>query len=90
MLALMASPDISFQMRVAKAYNDWVYGIFGKYPRQFAPAAIRPTKDVTMAVAEVIRFEKMGFRVVSCPISVEDQVCRLPIYDPLFEHFGRD
>ena len=84
MLALMASPDISFQMGVAKAYNDWVHGIFGKHPGKFAPAAILPTKDVPMAVEEVIRLKGMGFRVVSCPISVGDQAYRLPVYEPLW------
>lgn len=84
MLALMASPDISFQMGVAKAYNDWVHGIFGQHPGKFAPAAILPTKDVTLAVEEVIRLKRMGFRVVSCPISVEDQGYRLPVYEPLW------
>ena len=84
LLGLMASPDVDFQLKVAKVYNDWVFEIFGSRSDRFAPAAILPTLDVPKAVEEVNRLAKLGFRVVSAPIGIKKQPYSLPIYEPLW------
>jgi predicted TIM-barrel fold metal-dependent hydrolase len=84
LLGLMASPDINFQLAVAKAYNDWVMDIFKPRPDRFAPAGILPTLDVAGAVNEVFRLAKKGFRVVSAPIGIREQPYNLPVYEPLW------
>jgi predicted TIM-barrel fold metal-dependent hydrolase len=48
------------------------------------PAAILPTLDVDRAVQEVYRLAKLGFKVVSAPIGIEDQPYSLPIYEHLW------
>jgi predicted TIM-barrel fold metal-dependent hydrolase len=85
LLSLTASPDANFQLAAARAYNDWVFDIFGAHQDRFAPAAILPTKDVPKAVEEVRRLAKKGFRVVSSPISVYNQPYNLPVYEPLWD-----
>ena len=84
LLGLMASPDINFQLATARAYNDWVYDLFGSRSDRFAPAAILPTLDVPKAVDEVYRLAKKGFRVVSAPIGIKEQPYNLPVYEPLW------
>ena len=84
LLGLMASPDINFQLATARAYNDWVYDLFGSRPDRFAPAAILPTLDVPKAVDEVYRLAKKGFSVVSAPIGITEQPYNLPVYEPLW------
>ena len=84
LLGLMASPDVEFQLSTARAYNDWIHGLFSARSDRFAPAAILPTLDVPKAVDEVYRVAKKGFRVVSAPIGIKEQPYNLPVYEPLW------
>jgi len=83
-LSLFSSPDPGYQMAVAKAYNDWMIELFGPHPDRFAPAAIVPVADVPAAVDEVRRVHKMGYRVISVPVAMNDQPYILPLYEPLW------
>ena len=85
LLGLMASADVEFQLGAARAYNDWVFDLFGSRSDRFAPAAILPTLNVPKAVDEVHRIAKMGFRVVSAPIGIKGQPYSLPVYEPLWD-----
>lgn len=56
--------DLSFRM--LQAYNDWHLEEWcGAYPGRFIPLGIVPVWDVDLAVAEVHRLGRKGFRAIS-------------------------
>jgi predicted TIM-barrel fold metal-dependent hydrolase len=83
-LNVFISPDPEFQMAMARAYNDWAHDIFGPYRDRLAPAALVPVGSIELAIAEVDRVARLGFRTVFLPAQVENRPYNLPDYDPLW------
>ncbi|HXA34098.1 MAG TPA: amidohydrolase family protein, partial [Acidimicrobiales bacterium] len=58
--------DKELALVMLQAYNDWAIDEWcGTYPGRFIPLGIVPMWDVDLAVAEVHRMGKKGFRAVS-------------------------
>lgn len=84
-LGVFMSPDPSFQMAMARAYNDWVHDVFERHRERFALAALVPTSDITMALSEVERAAAMGFRTLFLPVGVRGgRPYNDPVYDSLW------
>jgi predicted TIM-barrel fold metal-dependent hydrolase len=85
-LALQAcfiTPDPTFQMAMARAYNDWVAEVFTPHPTRFAPAAVVPMADVPAACAEAERAAQRGLRALFLPCQVPGR----PYNDPTYDRF---
>src|SRR5215831_14328951 len=83
-LALQAcfmAPDPSFQMAMARAYNDWLAEVFAPHPQRFAGAAVIPMADIEAACAEAERVAKLGLRTLFLPCHVEGRPYNRPEYD---------
>ena len=83
-LSLYLSPDPGYQYAVARAYNDWLIQNFDGHRDRFVPVGIVPVIDIPMAVAEVERAAKLGYRAIKVPLTVEKRPYNLPDYEPLW------
>jgi predicted TIM-barrel fold metal-dependent hydrolase len=90
-LMLYQSQDPEFVMAQARVWNDWAMEVYGPYNDRLSPAAAIGTADVDLAVAEVERTAKMGFRSFALPVkpipgagNAADPNYNLPIYDRLW------
>lgn len=59
--------DPAFRFAMARVYNDWAFENFRGASRQMVPAAVVPPQPVDLAVAEVNRVAKMGFKTIFMP-----------------------
>lgn len=65
---LVAGRDKGLMLAILQAYNDWhLEEWVGRHPGRFIANAILPLWDVDLAIAELRRVAKAGFRVVSFP-----------------------
>jgi predicted TIM-barrel fold metal-dependent hydrolase len=72
----------------ARAYNDWVYDYCGADTKRLYPAAVLPIQDVTMAIEELRRVARRGFKsALVRPIFSGAKYPTLPEYDPLWKEF---
>ncbi len=78
------APYPGYQYAVARAYNDWLIQNFDGHRDRFAPVGIVPVIDIPMAVAEVERVAKLGYRAIKVPLTVEKRPYNLPDYEPLW------
>lgn len=83
-LFLYNSPDATYQLAVARAYNDWALELFGPHRDRFVPVASVPTADIAAAVAETERVAKLGYRAVKIPITMKDRPYNQPAYEPFW------
>jgi predicted TIM-barrel fold metal-dependent hydrolase len=83
-LMLYCADDAGYQFAIARAYNDWCIDLFGANGKPFTPVGIVPVRDIALAVKEVERIAKLGYRSIKVPISVRDKPYNLPDYDPLW------
>jgi predicted TIM-barrel fold metal-dependent hydrolase len=90
-LMMFASKDAGFIDAQARAWNDWAREVCSPYWDRCNPAAALCTADVDLAVAEVQRVAKMGYRCLTLPAKpifgppdVSDPNYNLRIYDPLW------
>jgi predicted TIM-barrel fold metal-dependent hydrolase len=86
-----ALEDAEFAMAMCRVSNDWAWEVFGPYNDRLSPAAGVTTIDVNLAIQEVYRTAKMGFRCFALPVkpvydgkSIDDPNYNLPMYDPLW------
>ena len=66
-LAMWATPDIEFSLAQCKIWNDWAWEVFGPYNDFLAPLAAIVTADPQVAIDEIKRTAKMGFRGLCLP-----------------------
>lgn len=78
------SPDPAYQLALAKAYNDWIWELFGKHRDRFVPVAIVPVAELAAAVAEAERVASLGFRAIKIPITMHARPYNDPAYEPLW------
>lgn len=90
-LMMFASKNIEFINAQTQAWNDWAYEVCSPHWDFCNPAAAICTADVALAVAEVQRVAKMGYRCLTLPSkpsfgppNVSDPNYNLKIYDPLW------
>ena len=90
-LLMWASAHNEFVNEQCKAWNDWAWEVAGAYSDRSHPTACLMTADVDMAVAEVHRVAKMGYKILCLPCkpvfgphNVADLNYNLPAMDPLW------
>jgi predicted TIM-barrel fold metal-dependent hydrolase len=72
----------------ARAYNDWVYDYCSADQNRLYPAAVLPIQDPDMAIDELRRVAKRGFKsALVRPIFSGTKYPTLPEYDPLWKEF---
>jgi predicted TIM-barrel fold metal-dependent hydrolase len=90
-LLMWSSGDVEFVDAQCRAWNDWAWEVCGPYKDKCNPAAALATADVGIAVKEVERVAKMGYRtlILPCkpiwgPHSIDHINYNLPVFDPLW------
>ncbi len=90
-LLMWSSPDAAFVNAQCQAWNDWAWETCGPYKDVCNPAAALATGEVDIAVREVERVAKLGYRVLVLPCKpvfgahdVNHINYNLPVFDPLW------
>lgn len=90
-LLMWSAPDNDFVNAQAQVWNDWAMEVCGPYIDQCSPAAAICTADIDMAIAEIERVAKMGYKLVllpNKPIFGPHDVAHinynLPVFDPMW------
>lgn len=68
----------------ARAYNDYVWDIFGPQSKRMKPAAMLSMDNVDVAVEEATRCIERGFCTLFLPAVMPWQPYHLPVYEPLW------
>jgi len=66
-LLMFAAPDPEFVMAQCRIWNDWAWEVCGPYKHRMAPTAGISTGNVDIAIKEVERVAKMGFKALCMP-----------------------
>src|ERR1700688_2453473 len=90
-LLMWATQEPEFGAAQCKVYNDWAWETFGPYNSFMSPMAAIMTSEVGLAIAEIERVAKMGYRglpLLCKPIygnyDARHPNYNLPIYDPMW------
>lgn len=90
-LMMFASSIPEFIAAQASAWNDWAYEVCSPHWDFCNPAAAICTADVGLAIAEVQRVAKLGYRCLTLPSkpifgppNVSDPNYNLKMYDPMW------
>jgi predicted TIM-barrel fold metal-dependent hydrolase len=66
-LSMWATHDVEFGAAQCRVWNDWAWETFGPYNDFMSPIAAIMTADLAVAMAEIERVAKLGFRAVNLP-----------------------
>jgi predicted TIM-barrel fold metal-dependent hydrolase len=66
-LSVWATTDAEFGAAQCRVWNDWAWETYGPYNQFLSPIAAIMTADVNLAIAEIKRVTKLGFRGVNLP-----------------------
>jgi predicted TIM-barrel fold metal-dependent hydrolase len=66
-LSMWATNDPEFGAAQCRVWNDWAWETFGPYNDFMSPMAAIMTADINLAIAEIKRVAKMGFRGIALP-----------------------
>jgi predicted TIM-barrel fold metal-dependent hydrolase len=81
---LADDPELAFAH--ARVYNDWLNESFMKFSPRFIGAAIIPTVDIDLAVAELRRVHELGYQGVNLTCDPPpDMRYNDPRYEPLWQ-----
>ncbi len=83
-LLMWTSPDHRLSAAMCRVWNDWAQETFAGHRERILPVAAIAPGEVGVAVAEVQRVARLGFRSVFLPVQVAGQPYNLPLYDPLW------
>jgi predicted TIM-barrel fold metal-dependent hydrolase len=90
-LSMWATQDVEFGAAQCRVWNDWAWETFGPYYDFMSPLAAIMTADVNVAIAEIKRTAKMGFRGITLPAKpiwgaadARHPNYNLAIYDPMW------
>ena len=90
-LAMFATQDAEFGAEQCRVWNDWAWEIYGPYNDFMSPMAAIMTADLKLAMAEIKRVAKIGFRGLTLPCKpvwgahdARHPNYNLPIFDPLW------
>ena len=64
---MYATHDTEFAMAQIRVYNDWVWENYGARPDRFTPVAVIYAADPAVAVEEIKRVAKKGFKAINLP-----------------------
>jgi len=88
---MWATHDVEFGAAQCRVWNDWAWEIFGPYNDFMSPVASIMAADVEVAIVEIQRTAKLGFRGVNLPCKpiwgpheARHPNYNLPIYDPMW------
>ncbi|MBE3605126.1 amidohydrolase [bacterium] len=90
-LSMWATLDAEFGAAQCRVWNDWAWETFGPYNDFMSPMAAIMTADVDIAIAEIQRVAKLGFRGLNLPAKpiwgphdARHPNYNLPIFDPMW------
>jgi len=90
-LAMFATQDPEFGAEQCRVWNDWAWEIYGPYNDFMSPMAAIFTADLDLAIAEIKRVAKIGFRGLTLPCKpvwgahdARHANYNLPIFDPMW------
>src|SRR5579885_2438637 len=90
-LMMFATKDAEFGMAQCKVWNDFAWEMYGRYNDFMSPAAAIMTADVDLAIEEIKRVARIGFRFLTLPCKPifgghdsRDPNYNLTIYDPMW------
>jgi predicted TIM-barrel fold metal-dependent hydrolase len=66
-LSMWATTDAEFGAAQCKVWNDWAWELYGPYNDFMSPIAAIMTADVNIAIDEIKRAAKLGYRGVNLP-----------------------
>lgn len=73
-LAMWSTQDAEFAMAQCRVWNDWAWETFSPYNDRMSPMAAIATGNVALAIGEIERAARTGFRGLALPTK--------PIYGP--------
>jgi predicted TIM-barrel fold metal-dependent hydrolase len=90
-LAMFATQDAEFGAAQCRVWNDWAWETYGPYNHFMSPMAAIMTADLDLALAEIKRVVKIGFRGITLPCKpiwgahdARHPNYNLPMYDPMW------
>lgn len=86
-MAVPNHPNDEFQRLATRAYNDYMFDVFGGRPDRFVPVAVLPGMNIDDAVAELCRVADLGYRTALMPPSVPWLPYNERDWDPLWSTF---
>jgi predicted TIM-barrel fold metal-dependent hydrolase len=66
-MMMWAGSNVEFIIAQCRIYNDWAIEFCRPRLNRCSPAAVIPTLDVDVAIAEIQRVAKLGFRLLTMP-----------------------
>lgn len=66
-LSMWATQDAKFGAAQCRVWNDWAWETYGPYYDFMSPMAAIMTADIELAIAEIRRVAKIGFRGIALP-----------------------
>ena len=91
-LSMWATQDAKFGAAQCHIWNDWAWQTFGKYNDLMSPIAAIMTADVELAIDEIKRVAKLGFRGINLPCKpifgghdARHPNYNMTLYDPMWE-----
>ena len=83
---LVENPDVAAAL--ARAYNNWVRDFAKAAPDRLIPVAVLPAQNIGLAVKELKRVAKLGFRAaMMTPAFHKDLYPSQRLFDPLWQTF---
>ncbi|MGA2409441.1 MAG: amidohydrolase family protein [Candidatus Binataceae bacterium] len=90
-LTMWATHDVEFGAAQCRIWNDWAWETFGPYNDFMSPMASIMAADVNVAIAEIERTAKIGFRGLNLPCKpiwgaheARHPNYNLPLFDPMW------
>ncbi len=90
-LSVWATTDADFGAAQCRVWNDWAWELYGPYNDFMSPIAAIMTADVNMAIEEIKRVAKLGFRGINLPCKpifgahdARHPNYNMSIYDPMW------
>ncbi|HVN89072.1 MAG TPA: amidohydrolase family protein [Candidatus Binataceae bacterium] len=90
-LVMWATRDAEFGAAQCRVWNDWAWEMYSNYNDFMSPAACIMTADVNIAIEEIKRVAKLGFRAINLPCkpiygahSSKDPNYNMDVYDPMW------
>ena len=66
-LSVWATTDAEFGAAQCRVWNDWAWETYGPYNDFISPIAAIMTADINLAIAEIRRVAKLGYRGINLP-----------------------
>ena len=90
-LSMWATRDPEFGAAQCRVWNEWAWETFGTYNDFMSPIAAIMTADVNIAIEEIKRVAKLGFRGVNLPCKpifgphdAQHPNYNMTVYDPMW------